>query len=248
MISLQEVCVSYKSQDVLSNISFEIETGDKFIILGSNGSGKSTILKVIAGLVKPSSGNVIIEEKLGFHGDVENRSKMGVLIERASSYKHLSVSENLQYRAILLNTKVGNVSDFIKESKLEEHLHKKVGELSMGNVQKLGLALALLDNPEILLLDEPTSALDPESTLQFDELLCQINRKKGTTIVLVSHDMEEAKRVGNKILKVENGAGEIESVLDQKQHFNIDDQLKQACQLISKNIDFCFKNGKITEN
>lgn len=248
MISLQEVCVSYNSQVVLSNISFEIEAGDKYIILGSNGSGKSTILKTIAGLVKPNSGSVIIDNDPDFHKNVENRNRLGILIERASFYKHLSVSENLQYRAILLQTKVENVSDFLKKSKLEEHLHKKVGELSMGNIQKLGLALALLDKPEILLLDEPTSALDPESTLQFDELLCQINKEKGTTIILVSHDMEEAKRVGNKILKVENGKGSVEVLESKDQNLQIDDHLERIYALVSNNKDFCFKNGKITEN
>ena len=245
MIGLNNVSVSLNGNNVLKKISAKIFKGDRCVILGANGSGKSTLLKVIAGLVEPFEGSLSYSFEEDYSTDIVKYEKVGILIETPSLYSYLTVLENLQNRALLLNCSLNGINPFLSLSGLSDHLTKKVSQLSLGNKQKLGLALSLLNNPSLILLDEPTSALDPENTRNFGKLICEVNEKMGTTIVLVTHDLEEAELIATRIFEVKNGQlveKSLHSFFTSKKH---KETISRMQELVDEGVDFSYIKGKI---
>lgn len=205
LIEVKELYVSYGQQEVLSNITFQIEEGDYIGLVGANGSGKTTLVKALLGLVSISSGEIVT---FGGNG---GRGSIGYLPQVAVTGNTLFPAEVHEVVSVGLMGSKGFPKRITKEdnSRIDEILnmldiynlkHKKIGDLSGGQQQRVLLARAMVSNPRLLILDEPTSALDPKVRNEFFRLIKDINEKKGTSIMLVSHDIGSIRKCSRTIM------------------------------------------------
>ena len=190
---------------MLDCISFEVKEGEIFGYLGPNGAGKTTTMRIILGLLKPKSGNALVfGEDLGSNDNL--RRRVGILLENDGLYEGLSAYENLDYYSQLYGIsdrgeKIKNLLDFVG---LSDRKDDKVGTFSMGMKRKLGLARAIIHDPEVLFLDEPSSGLDPEAQRMVRDLILQLSKEK-RTIFLNSHDLDEVQKICSKIAILHGG-------------------------------------------
>ncbi len=209
MIEVQNLTKRFNRKTVLNGISFEVKEGEIFGYLGPNGAGKTTTMRIILGLLKPTTGKALVfGEDPGTRDEL--RTKVGVLLENDGLYDRLSAYENLDYYAQLYglsdgaerNSKIEELLDF---AGLSDRKDDRVGEFSKGMRRKLGLARAIVHEPEVLFLDEPTSGLDPEAQIMVRELILQLSAKWGVTIFINTHDLDEVQRICTKIAILQNG-------------------------------------------
>lgn len=207
-ISFGKVSKAFGSIDVLKDVSFEISEGEALCILGRSGTGKSVTLKLIIGLLKPDQGTVCIQDEniVGMEQDQLSavRRRMGFLFQSAALFDSFSVNDNLRLPLERFTKKSKAEIDSLIEQRLkdvglEQDRHKMPVELSGGMRKRAGLARALILDPHILLVDEPSSGLDRITSSEIDELLLSIKKKDKTTMVIVTHDIREARRVGDRI-------------------------------------------------
>ncbi|EDT76030.1 lantibiotic protection ABC transporter ATP-binding protein [Clostridium butyricum] len=179
----------------VKDISLKVNRNSIYGLLGPNGAGKSTILKMITGMLKPSSGEIL------FNGHKWNRkdlASIGSLIEEAPLYENLTAEENLKVRTTILNLPDSRIKEVLKIVELENTGKKRAGQFSMGMKQRLGIAIALLNNPELLILDEPTNGLDPFGIQELRELIKSFP-EKGITVILSSHMLSEVNQIADHI-------------------------------------------------
>lgn len=179
----------------VKDISLKVNRNSIYGLLGPNGAGKSTILKMITGMLKPSSGEIL------FNGHKWNRkdlASIGSLIEEAPLYENLTAEENLKVRTTILNLPDSRIREVLKIVELENTGKKRAGQFSMGMKQRLGIAIALLNNPELLILDEPTNGLDPFGIQELRELIKSFP-EKGITVILSSHMLSEVNQIADHI-------------------------------------------------
>jgi ABC-2 type transport system ATP-binding protein len=198
---------NYKTKEAVRNISFKINENEIIGLLGPNGCGKTTTIGMILGLLKPSSGKILINGM-----DIE-KNKISILhkINFISPYielpKKLKVKQNLIIYGKLYNIK--NLNDHInylaEKLRLTELLNKVTGELSSGQKNRVSLAKALINNPSVLLLDEPTASLDPETGDFVRTFLENYKKENKISVLLASHNMEEVKRLCNSVMMMKNG-------------------------------------------
>ena len=194
----------------VKNINFKIKKGSIVGLLGPNGCGKTTTIGMMLGLIKPSSGNVLIN---GQNIEIEkNRTKILEKMNFISPYvelpKKLTVEENLKVYGRLygVNNLQNKISDLMKKLNLLDFKKRKTGELSSGQKNRVSLAKALINDPEILLLDEPTASLDPDVGDYIRTYIESFASEKGTTILLASHNMNEVERLCNEVMMMKNGS------------------------------------------
>ncbi len=205
MIEVQNLTKEFNGKTVLDGISFEVKEGEIFGYLGPNGAGKTTTMKIILGLLKPTSGNTLVfGEDIGSNDKL--RRRVGILLENDGLYEGLSAYENLDYYSQLYGIsdreeKIKNLLDFVG---LSDRKDDKVGTFSKGMKRKLGLARAIIHDPEVLFLDEPSSGLDPEAQRMVRELILQLSKEK-RTIFLNSHDLDEVQKICSKIAILHGG-------------------------------------------
>lgn len=179
----------------VKDISLKVNRNSICVLLGPNGAGKSTILKMITGMLKPSSGEIL------FNGHKWNRkdlANIGSLIEEAPLYENLTAEENLKVRTTILNLPDSRIREVLKIVELENTGKKRAGQFSMGMKQRLGIAIALLNNPELLILDEPANGLDPFGIQELRELIKSFP-EKGITVILSSHMLSEVNQIADHI-------------------------------------------------
>lgn len=179
----------------VKDISLKVNRNSIYGLLGPNGAGKSTILKMITGMLKPSSGEIL------FNGHKWNRkdlASIGSLIEEAPLYENLTAEENLKVRTTILNLPDSRIKEVLKIVELENTGKKRAGQFSMGMKQRLGIAIALLNNPELLILDEPTNGLDPFGIQELRELIKSFP-EKGITVILSSHMLSEVNQIADHV-------------------------------------------------
>lgn len=179
----------------VKDISLKVNRNSIYGLLGPNGAGKSTILKMITGMLKPSSGEIL------FNGHKWNRkdlASIGSLIEEAPLYENLTAEENLKVRTTILNLPDSRIKEVLKIVELENTGKKRAGQFSMGMKQRLGIAITLLNNPELLILDEPTNGLDPFGIQELRELIKSFP-EKGITVILSSHMLSEVNQIADHI-------------------------------------------------
>ena len=208
-IKITNLSKKYKESLVVKNINFELKKGSIVGLLGPNGCGKTTTIGMILGLIKPSSGNVLIN---GVNIEKEkNRTKILEKINFISPYvelpKKLTIEENLKvygklYGVNNLNEKIPNL---MQDLNLIEFRNRKTGELSSGQKNRVSLAKALINEPEILLLDEPTASLDPDIGDYIRTYIEKFASKKNTTILLASHNMNEVERLCSEVMMMKKG-------------------------------------------
>ena len=180
ILKTNNLCIDFKKHKVVNNVSITVRENSIYGLLGPNGAGKSTTLKMITGMLRPTSGKVL------FNGHEWNRKdleQIGALIETPPLYENLSAVENLEVRAKLLNIPKTRIDKVLKMVDLQNTGRKKAGQFSMGMKQRLGIAIALLNSPKLLILDEPTNGLDPIG-IQELRFLIRSFPSKGITVIL----------------------------------------------------------------
>lgn len=199
------LCKNFKKHKAVDNVSLEIERNTVYGLLGPNGAGKSTTLKMIAGILKPTSGT------MEFNGHIWKREDLyaiGALIETPPLYENLTAYENLKVRTTLLGLKKGEEKERIDEALetvcLTDTGKKRTGQFSLGMKQRLGIALALLNHPSLLILDEPTNGLDPIGIEELRELIRSFP-KQGITVILSSHILSEVAHSADNIGIIADG-------------------------------------------
>ena len=208
-IEVKNLNKQYNNILAVKNINFKINKGSIIGLLGPNGCGKTTTIGMLLGLIKPTSGNVFINGK-----NIENEKDRTKTLEKVnfiSPYvelpKRLTVEENLKVYGKMygVNNLQNKILDLMKELNLLEFKKRKTGELSSGQKNRVSLAKALINDPEILLLDEPTASLDPDVGDYIRSYIESFASKKGTTILLASHNMNEVERLCNEVMMMKNG-------------------------------------------
>lgn len=205
-----KLCKSFKNQKAVDNVSLSIHENSIYGLLGPNGAGKSTILKMIVGILKPTSGKIQINGHDWRRNDLRN---IGALIEMPPLYENLTAYENLKVRTLALglpDTKILEVLDIVN---LTDTGRKKAKQFSLGMKQRLGIALALLPNPQILILDEPTNGLDPIGIQELREFIRSLP-SKGITVILSSHILSEVEQIADEIGIIANGKLGYENQID----------------------------------
>lgn len=205
VIKLDNLTKTFGEYDAVSNVSLEVKKGEIFGFVGLNGAGKSTTIHMMLSLSKPTSGSVyLLGKKVGL-GSYELWKKVGFM-EEASYYPGLTVEENLDTaRRMQMLTDRQCVPRVIQKLGLESHKNKKAKNLSMGNKQRLGLAKAMIHNPEILILDEPINGLDPAGVVEVREMLLDLAKNFGVTVFLSSHFLEELAKLVDRIGIIHEG-------------------------------------------
>ncbi|MCG7451000.1 ATP-binding cassette domain-containing protein [Corynebacterium kefirresidentii] len=202
--------------EVIQDLSITVPTGKVYGFLGRNGAGKSTVMKIILGLLRPDTGTVELEGRPVAGGDTSYLSHIGSLIEEPSFYPNLTGAENISYLGKLRGVKT-NTSHILEMVGLSNHGKRKAGEYSLGMKQRLGIALALVGDPDILLLDEPTNGLDPDGIREIRELILRFSREMGKTVVVSSHILSEIEQVADVVGIIHEGSlryeGELSSLI-----------------------------------
>ncbi|PXF51512.1 MAG: ABC transporter ATP-binding protein [Candidatus Methanophagaceae archaeon] len=216
MIKIQDLTKKFNGRTVLNGVSFEVKEGEVFGYLGPNGAGKTTTLRIILGLLKPTSGTALVEGR-NLGEDEELRQRVGVVLESDGLYERLTAHENLDYYARLYGvaarsrSRAGRrlegerVEELLEFVGLSERRNEKVGKFSTGMKRKLALARALIHEPEILFLDEPATGLDPEAQRMVRDLILKLSKEEKRTVFLNSHDLDEVQRICTRIAILQNG-------------------------------------------
>ncbi len=205
-IVVNEVSKSYGTQLALNKVSFEVHPGEIVAFLGPNGAGKSTLMKILTGFIPPSSGGAEVAGYSVRTKSMEVRKRVGYLPEHNPLYPDMYVREYLSFTAALHGIGKGRkarVEAMIKETGLSLEAHKKVGALSKGYRQRLGLAAAIIHDPEVLILDEPTSGLDPNQLVEIRQLIRNLGQNK--TLLLSTHILKEVEAVCHRVLILDRG-------------------------------------------
>jgi ABC-type multidrug transport system ATPase subunit len=249
-IETHELTKTFDSRTAVDRLSLQVQPGDVFGFLGQNGAGKSTTIRMLLGLVKPSSGQIFL---LG-HDVPQYREralrKVGAIVDAPAFYDNLTGLENLR----ILSSLTSHVAphryrEVLRWVNLSGRENDKVRVYSHGMRQRLGLAQALLPRPELLILDEPTDGLDPQGIREVRQLLVDLAQQHGLTIFLSSHLLHEVERICNRIAIIDEGRllyqGTVQSLLENDRQFKIrTDRTEQAFQFLSEGLNLpVFKNG-----
>ncbi|ERK31206.1 ATP-binding cassette domain-containing protein [Clostridium intestinale] len=212
IISFKDVSKSYDKNLILHNFNLQIEKGDFLTIIGTSGSGKTTALKLINGLLKADTGDVCIEDKNITSVDIISlRRNIGYVIQGVGLFPHMTVRKNIAYVSNLsrkkdkskIDTTVNNLIKIVGMDK--ELLDRYPNELSGGQKQRIGIARALAASPKILLMDEPFGAVDEITRKSLQEEILRIHKELGVTIIFITHDIKEALKLGSKVLIMDKG-------------------------------------------
>lgn len=214
-IKIQNVTKFYGEQKALNEVSFEIPTGQIVGFLGPNGAGKSTMMKIITCFIPSSGGKAEVCGMDVMEESIEVRKKVGYLPEHNPLYLDMYVKEFLEFVAGVykLKNKKERVAEMIEMVGLQKEQHKKIVELSKGYRQRVGLAQAMIHDPEVLILDEPTSGLDPNQLVEIRDLIRNLGKEK--TVMLSTHIMQEVEAICDRVIIINNGTIVADGGLDQ---------------------------------
>ncbi|TXK77055.1 gliding motility-associated ABC transporter ATP-binding subunit GldA [Mesonia sp. K4-1] len=227
-IEVHNISKSYNDQQALKNVSFKIGNGEIVGFLGPNGAGKSTLMKILTGYITPSEGSAKVEGLDVIDNKIEIQKKVGYLPEHNPLYLEMFVREYLNYSATVHSIDKKEVENVIAITGLTPEANKKIGSLSKGFRQRVGLANALLHNPNVLILDEPTTGLDPNQLIEIRELIKSIGKEK--TIFLSTHIMQEVEAICDRVIIIKKG----EIIADKK----LEDLKSSKEQIIEVEFDY----------
>jgi ABC-2 type transport system ATP-binding protein len=244
-----------KGERVLSNLNLSVPKGSIYGFLGPNGAGKTTTLRILLGLLKHQTGSVRV-----FNEDISSPrssilARTGSLIESPSIYAHLTASENLNVWRVIYQVPQHRIEEVLELVGLSDTGKKKAGQFSLGMKQRLSIAVALLHNPEFLVLDEPTNGLDPEGILEMRDLLRKLNRERQTSIIISSHLLSEIERIASHIGIIHNGSMKFEGSLDElkamsaasaRLHIRARDMERVGRVLDERSISYMFRDGNLS--
>lgn len=202
-IEVQAVSKSYGNQLALNEVSFSAKKGEIIGFLGPNGAGKSTMMKILTGYILPDNGAVSVAEIDVLTNSMASKAKIGYLPEQNPLYLDMYVKEYLQFQAAIFKVQKEEIAIVIEKVGLISEVHKKIGQLSKGYQQRVGIAAAILHDPEVLILDEPTTGLDPNQLQEIRELIRELGKEK--TILFSTHIMQEVEAVCDRVIIIKNG-------------------------------------------
>lgn len=214
MIRVENLCHAFNGAGVLNGIDLEVRSGERLVIIGRSGGGKSVLMRLVASLMKPVSGRVLIDGQdwvpLSEREMMPLRRKIGILFQGAALFDSMSVYDNvafpLRIRGLSDESAVHRrVTEVLGLVQLEGHERKKPGEISGGMQKRAGLARAIVDPPLIMLYDEPTSGLDPVTSDSINNLILKLSERFNVTSVVVTHDMVSAYKIGDRIAMLHEG-------------------------------------------
>ena len=204
-LEIKKINKKYGDQDALINVSFSLKKGDIVGFLGPNGAGKTTLMKIITSIIKPDSGDITINGYDTQKNEISTKRQIGYLAENNPLYKDMLVTEYLDFVASLyeIENKKDKVKEIIKKTGLEGEIKKKIEELSKGYKQRVGIAAALVHDPNVLILDEPTTGLDPNQLIEIRKLIQEIGQEK--IVLLSTHILQEIPKICNHIIIINKG-------------------------------------------
>ncbi|GGH21982.1 ABC transporter ATP-binding protein [Mucilaginibacter phyllosphaerae] len=219
VIQTNGLSFSFGDQQVVKSLSLEVPAGSIYGFLGPNGAGKTTTIKMLLNLLKTGEGSIHIFDKELNSNRIGILKQIGSLIEQPAIYHHLTGKENLMNRAMLLQVKEQRVDDMLKLVQLTAAAGKKAGQYSLGMKQRLGIALALLNDPKLLILDEPTNGLDPNGIIEIRELMLRIV-KEGKTVFVSSHLLSEVEKMATHVGIINHGKMMFQGTIGDLQNIN----------------------------
>ena len=202
-IEVHAVSKYYGIQSALNEISFSAKKGEIIGFLGPNGAGKSTMMKILTGFILPSKGTVFVSGINILKNPIEAKTHIGYLPEQNPLYEDMYVKEYLQFQASIFKVSKEVTATIIKTVGLMPEVHKKIGQLSKGYQQRVGIAAAIIHNPDVLVLDEPTTGLDPNQIQEIRTLIKELGKEK--TILFSTHIMQEVEAVCNRVIIMKKG-------------------------------------------
>ena len=220
VISTDNLSFNFGNQTVVKSLSLQIPEGSIYGFLGPNGAGKTTTIKLLLNLLQVQQGTIHIFDKELQTNRLSILADIGSLIEQPAIYLHMSGKENLLNRALLLQIAPQRVDDMLKLVHLTAAADKKAGQYSLGMKQRLGIALALLSDPKLLILDEPTNGLDPNGIIEVRELLVDLVKNHGKTVFISSHLLAEVERMATHVGIINRGELLFQGSIDELQALN----------------------------
>ena len=202
-IEVQSVTKSYETQLALNEISFSASKGEIIGFLGPNGAGKSTMMKILTGFILPTKGTVFISGINVLKNPIEAKAHIGYLPEQNPLYEDMYVKEYLQFQASIFKVPKETIETVVNTVGLKPEVHKKIGQLSKGYQQRVGIAAAIIHNPDVLVLDEPTTGLDPNQIQEIRTLIKELGKDK--TILFSTHIMQEVEAVCDRVIIIKKG-------------------------------------------
>jgi ABC-type multidrug transport system ATPase subunit len=246
IIETKNLSYSFGVNQVLDQISLQVEAGSIYGFIGPNGAGKTTSIKILLNLLHTEDKKVFLFGKEFRNNRINILSRIGSLVEQPAIYHHLSGRENLINRARLLQISLVRVNEILKLVDLSEHADKKAGQYSLGMKQRLGIGLALLQDPELLILDEPTNGLDPNGIIEIRNLLRKLVYEMGKTVFISSHLLSEVEKMVSHLGIINHGKlvfqgslEELHKISKKKIHIQVS-HTDEAKELL-------LKNGYLTE-
>ena len=224
ILETKNLTKTFGKQKAVDSISLKIKENSIYGLLGPNGAGKSTTLKMITGMIHKTSGEIFFE---GHEWSRDDLSDIGALIEMPALYENLSARENLKVRTLLLGLPDSRIDEVLEIVSLKDTGKKKSGQFSLGMKQRLGIAIALLINPKLLILDEPTNGLDPLGIQELRDLIRSFP-EKGITVILSSHILAEVEQTADHIGIINNGKLQYQNII------NHDDNLEELFMNVIK--------------
>lgn len=207
VLETNALCKSYGNFKALNNLTMRIPKGSIYGFVGKNGAGKTTLIRLICGLLRPNSGEYLLYGKKYNDPEIgKSRCRTGAVVENPSIYMDMTAMGNLKQQALLLGLpSFQELSDILALVGLQDTGRKKARAFSLGMRQRLGIAIALVGNPDFLILDEPTNGLDPQGIVEIRELILKLNRERQVTILISSHILDELSRLATHYGFVDKG-------------------------------------------
>jgi len=214
VIKVQNISKYFGSLKAVDDLSFEVQAGQVFGFLGQNGSGKSTTIRMLLSLIHPTSGSIELFGKRIEKNREEILEQVGAIIERPDLYPYLSAREHLELFAKVRKQKIGAsaITATLEKVGLAHRAQDKVQTFSLGMKQRLGIGIALVHNPSLIILDEPTNGLDPQGIADIRQLIQYLAKEEGKTVLVSSHLLSEIEQVAHQILIIHQGKKMVEGV------------------------------------
>lgn len=216
IIEIKNLSKTFKELKAVDNLSLNVFRGDVFGFLGPNGAGKSTTIRMLLSLINPTSGDIKIFEKSLKEKRLEILKKIGAIVEKPDFYSFLTAYKNLEILGKLSETDVSRkrIMELLELVGLEKRYQSKVKTFSHGMKQRLGIAQALLHDPDLIILDEPTTGLDPQGMKEIRDLIINLSKEKQKTIFLSSHILYEVELVANRMIIISKGSAKIQGKVE----------------------------------
>ncbi|GAA0292041.1 ABC-2 type transport system ATP-binding protein [Gracilibacillus halotolerans] len=252
ILETKELTKRFGKEEAVSKLDMKIKKGEIYGFLGPNGAGKTTTIRILLGLMKPTSGSIrIFQENL----DTERISilkRVGSLVENPSYYPHLTAYENLEASRKILEVPKARIQEVLNIVGLSDVTNKKVKGFSLGMKQRLGIANSLMNNPELLILDEPTNGLDPSGIIEIRNLINRLANEAGITILISSHLLSEVDQLATTVGIINKGKLIFQDSIDVMRRYaqqsisiKVNDSEKARNMLFSNGIKTNYENGRI---